>query len=145
MVFNAQKNQTSRCQFHQHFRYEIFVLTSFFYVHETRKSCQNAKFVQKIHTFNVDEIDYRFLIFWSTQNSVSTVITQNQCSQRDRLNTPSKVNKLFDFPQHSMILCPEWPAVFKFAYKTSFEQFKSKFFPFSIINRFGPIYLKYRI
>jgi len=32
--------------------------TSFFYVHVTRKSCQNVTFVQKILTFNIDEIDY---------------------------------------------------------------------------------------
>jgi len=32
---------------------------SFYYVRLTRKSCQNATFVQKICTFNVDEIDGR--------------------------------------------------------------------------------------
>ncbi len=31
----------------------------FFYVHVTRKSCRNVTFVQKIRTFNVDEIDTR--------------------------------------------------------------------------------------
>ncbi len=36
-----------RCQFHQHFTYEFFVRRSFFYVHVTRKSCQNTTFVQK--------------------------------------------------------------------------------------------------
>jgi len=50
------------CQFHQHFMYQFFVRTSFFYVHVTRKSCQNVTFVQKICTFNVDEIDCRFPI-----------------------------------------------------------------------------------
>jgi hypothetical protein len=47
------------CQFHQHFMYNFFVRTSFFYIHITRKSCRNATFVRKIRTFNVDEIDYR--------------------------------------------------------------------------------------
>jgi hypothetical protein len=42
---------------------------SFFYVHVTRKSCQNAMFVQKICTFNVDEIDYRL----ATSTSYSTM------------------------------------------------------------------------
>jgi len=37
---------------------EFFVRRLFFYVYVTRKSCQNATFVPKIHTFNVDEIDY---------------------------------------------------------------------------------------
>ncbi len=48
----------SLSQFHQHFTYKFFVRTSFFYVHVTRKSCQNATFVWKICMFNVDEIYY---------------------------------------------------------------------------------------
>jgi len=54
---------TFRCQFHQHFTYEFFVPTSFFYVHVTRKSCRNATIVRKICTYNVDEIDYRCRIY----------------------------------------------------------------------------------
>jgi len=50
---------TDLCQFQQHFTYEFFVRTSFFYVHVTRKSCQNVMFVRKICTFNLDEIDGR--------------------------------------------------------------------------------------
>jgi len=53
------RDVTGRCQFHQRFTHEFFVQTSFFYVHVTRKSCQNATFVQKMHTKNVDEIDRR--------------------------------------------------------------------------------------
>jgi len=49
-----------RCQFHQHFTYPFFVRTSFFYVHVTRKSFQNATFVRKIRRFKVDEIDHRW-------------------------------------------------------------------------------------
>jgi len=36
-----------RCQFHQHFTYKFFVRTLFFYVHVTRKSCQNTTFFEK--------------------------------------------------------------------------------------------------
>jgi hypothetical protein len=52
-----QKYLTSRCQFHQPFTYKFFGRTLFFYIHVTRKSCQNATFVQKICTFKSDEID----------------------------------------------------------------------------------------
>ncbi len=49
--------QTTCRQFHQNYTYKYFVRTSFFYVHVTRKSCQNATFVRIFRTFNVDEID----------------------------------------------------------------------------------------
>jgi len=40
--------------------YEQFFCMNFvFYVNVTRKSCQSVTFVQKICTFNIDEIDYR--------------------------------------------------------------------------------------
>jgi len=60
---------TSR-QFHQHFTYKFFVLTSFRQlfprtrtrnVHVTRKKAAKMTFVQKTRTFNVDEIDHRCL------------------------------------------------------------------------------------
>ena len=52
----------SRCQFHQHIMCEYFVRTLIFYVHVTRKSCQNVTFVLKIRTFNIDEIDGRSIV-----------------------------------------------------------------------------------
>jgi len=58
-ILQTRKHLSSRCQFHQHFTYEFFVRTSFFYIHVSRKSCQNVMFVPKICTFNVDEIDGR--------------------------------------------------------------------------------------
>jgi len=46
----------------------------FFYVHVTRKSCQNATFVQKICTFNVDEIDScKQIGKWSWKNERKTL------------------------------------------------------------------------
>jgi len=36
-------------QFHQHFTYEFFVRTSFYYVHVTRKKAAKMTFVRKIH------------------------------------------------------------------------------------------------
>jgi len=68
----------SRCQFHQHFMYKFFVRTSFFYVHVTRKSCQNATFVRKICTFHFDEIDYR-------QTFISTYFTFEVVQSEDTL------------------------------------------------------------
>ncbi len=50
-------NTSISSQFHQRYTYKYFIRTSFFYVHVTRKSCQNATFVQFFCTFNVDEID----------------------------------------------------------------------------------------
>jgi len=58
--------------FHQHFTYEFFVRTSFFYVHVTRKSCWNTTFVRKICTFNVDEIDYSIRSTGSTTSWMSS-------------------------------------------------------------------------
>jgi len=58
-----------RRRFHQHFMYKFFLRTSFFYVHVTRKSCQNVMFVQKICTFNIDEIDYRCQFYQHYKNS----------------------------------------------------------------------------
>jgi len=48
----ARRN--TRCQFHQHYKRHF---GSFFYVHVTRKSCQNETFVQKLRAYNVDGID----------------------------------------------------------------------------------------
>jgi len=68
------EQQKLRCQFHQHFTYKFFVQISFFYVHVTRKSCQNATFVWKICTFNVDKIDYRLtFLSWQTRASGSII------------------------------------------------------------------------
>jgi len=58
-LYLSHSSKDIRCQFHQHFMYKFFVQMSFFYVHVTRKSCQNLTFVQKIRMFNVDEIDGR--------------------------------------------------------------------------------------
>jgi len=44
-------------RFQQHFTYEFFVRTSFFYVHVTREMLPKQCFVRKIRTYNVDEID----------------------------------------------------------------------------------------
>jgi len=88
------KNRTSRCQFHQHFMYEFFVRTSFFYVHVTR----NVTFVRKIRTFNVDEIDYRTHFgtvrtafhhyVWCIETS-KLVITKQICLKQCLINSTS--------------------------------------------------------
>ncbi len=52
---------------------------SFFYVHVTRKSCQNTTFVRKIHTFNVDEIDFSSFIKMIFSFTMSTTSTNEIC------------------------------------------------------------------
>ncbi len=59
---NKKHRKISRCQFHQHYRHKFFIRTlfqqlfsSYMYVVKAAKKT----FVQKICTFNVDEIDYR--------------------------------------------------------------------------------------
>jgi len=51
-----------RCQFHQHFTCEFFVRTSFHQLFPCKcnyRKADETMFVQKICTYNVDEIDKR--------------------------------------------------------------------------------------